>query len=102
MANYTILCWKILGETGKQEILQIMFQKFNISNRLPNRYFPKIEVGCPWKRLDCVASPNRYFTENSRWVPLCSELFTSLHVEFWKLNKVVSEKCTGQLIAFSH
>ena len=26
-----------------------MFRKFEISNRLPNRYFPKIEVRCPWR-----------------------------------------------------
>ena len=32
---------------GKQEILQQMFRKFQISNRLPNRYFPKIAAGCP-------------------------------------------------------
>ena len=38
---------KILGETGKLEILQQMFRKFWISNRLPNRYFPKIDVGSP-------------------------------------------------------
>ena len=30
-----------------QEILQQMFRKFQISSRLPNRYFPKIYVGCP-------------------------------------------------------
>ena len=49
MGNYTIFrCSKILGEAGKQEILQQMFLKFYISNRLPNRYFPKIDVGCPW------------------------------------------------------
>ena len=50
MDNYTIFFnrySKILGETGKQEILQQMFQKFQISNRLSNRYFPKIDVGCP-------------------------------------------------------
>ena len=41
-------CSKILGEAGKQEILQHMPRKFQISNRLPNRYFP----------------------ENCRWVPL--------------------------------
>ena len=41
-------CSKILGEAGKQEILQQMFRKFYFSNRLPNRYFP----------------------ENCRWVPL--------------------------------
>ena len=40
-------CSKILGEVGKQEILQQMLQKFLISNRLPNRYFPKIPLGCP-------------------------------------------------------
>jgi len=39
---------KILGEAGKQKILQQMFRKFQISNRLPNRYFPKIDAGCPW------------------------------------------------------
>ena len=38
---------KILDEAGKQELLQQMFQKFYISNRLSNRYFPKIAVGCP-------------------------------------------------------
>ena len=36
-----------LGEVGKQEILQQMFRKFSISKRLPNRCFPKIDVGCP-------------------------------------------------------
>ena len=41
------LCSKILGEAGKEEILQQMFRKFYISNRPPNRYFPKIDVGCP-------------------------------------------------------
>ena len=40
-------CSKILGEAGKQEILQQIFQKFYISNRPPNRYFPKIDVGAP-------------------------------------------------------
>ena len=41
------MCSKILGEAGKQEILQQMFRKIYISNRLLNRYFPQIEVGCP-------------------------------------------------------
>ena len=41
-------CSKILGEAGKQEILQQTFRKFEISNRLPKRYFPKIDVGWPW------------------------------------------------------
>ena len=48
MGNYTIFrCSKILGEAGKQEILQQMFRKFWISNRLPNRYFPKLTLGAP-------------------------------------------------------
>ena len=48
MGNYTILrCSKILGEAGKQEILLQMFRKFYISNRVPNKYFPKIDFGCP-------------------------------------------------------
>ena len=38
-------CSKILGEAGKQEILQQMLRKFKISNRLPNRYFPE---NCRW------------------------------------------------------
>ena len=37
-----------IGEAGKREILQQMFRKFSISNRLSNIYFPKIDVGCPW------------------------------------------------------
>ena len=49
MGNYTILySSKILGEAGKQEILQQMLRKFSISNRLPNRYFPK---NCRWVPL---------------------------------------------------
>ena len=44
-------CSKILGETGKQEILPQMFRKFQPSNRLPNRYSPKIDVGCPCQKL---------------------------------------------------
>ena len=40
-------CLNILKEAGKEEILQQMFRKFQISNRLPDRYFPKIDVGCP-------------------------------------------------------
>ena len=49
MGNYTIFrCSKILGEECKKEILQQMFQKFWISNRLPNIYFPKIDIACPW------------------------------------------------------
>ena len=48
MGTYTIFtCSKILGEADKQEILQQMFRKTQISNRLPNRYFTKIDVGCP-------------------------------------------------------
>ena len=49
MGNYTIFlrCSKILGEAGRQEILQQMLRKFQISSRLPNGYFPKIDVGCP-------------------------------------------------------
>ena len=57
MGNYTIFrCSKILGEAGKQNILQQMFRKFWISNRLPNRYFPKIDVGCP-----CLGWQNNNF-----------------------------------------
>ena len=49
MGNFTIFrCSKILGEAGKQIILQQIFRKFWISNRLSNRYF----------------------SENCRWVPL--------------------------------
>ena len=48
MGNYTIFqMFEILGEAGKQEIFQQMFRKLQISDRLPNRYFPKIDVGCP-------------------------------------------------------
>ena len=47
MGNYTIFrCSKILGEAGKQEVLQQVLRKFQISDRRPNRYFPKTDVGC--------------------------------------------------------
>ena len=35
-----------------------MFQKFQISNRLPNRYFPKIDFGCPYG-IACKIACNR-------------------------------------------
>ena len=38
-----------------------MFQKFQISNRLPNRYFPKIDVGCPWLEFPCLFYPKKLF-----------------------------------------
>ena len=48
MGNYTIFqMLEIPGEADKQEIFQKMFRKLQISDRLPNRYFPKIDVGCP-------------------------------------------------------
>ena len=49
MGNYTLfLLFEILGEAGKQEILQQKCSENSRSqNRLPNRYFPKIDVGCP-------------------------------------------------------
>ena len=34
-----------------------MFRKFFISHLLPNRYFPKIDVGCPWKELSMRRCP---------------------------------------------
>ena len=59
MGNYTnFRCLKILGEAGKQEILQQMFRKFQISNRLPKRYFTKIDVGCPRLRI-CFTIPGK-------------------------------------------
>ena len=39
--------FEILEEAGKQEILQQVFRKFQISDRLAIRYFPKTDVGCP-------------------------------------------------------
>ena len=42
----------MLGEAGKQELLQQMFRKFWISNRLPNRYFfRKLTLGAPDQTL---------------------------------------------------
>ena len=67
MVNYTIFrSSKILGEVGKQEILQKMFRKFQISNRLPKRYFPKIDVGCPCIGQgfkNCITRILPYFTK---------------------------------------
>ena len=59
----------MLGEAGKQEILQLMFQKFQISNRLPSRYFPKIDVGCSCsnatKRVKVRLLPSRPYLFSS-------------------------------------
>ena len=54
-------CSKILGQAGKQEILQQIFPKFQISNRLPNRYFPE---NCHWVPLNIVLH-HYYFTNSS-------------------------------------
>ena len=47
MGTYTIFrCSKILGEAGKQELLQQMFRKFLISNRRTD-IFRKLTLGTP-------------------------------------------------------
>ena len=63
-------CSKILGEAGKQEILQKMFRKFYISNRLPNGYFPKIDVGCPWVFLYLNCLSHGFFKTMTREIYL--------------------------------
>ena len=61
-------CSKIPGQADKQGILQQMFRKFQISNRLPNRYFPKIDVGCPtfvmWRSVVITFA---YAIHNKEW-----------------------------------
>ena len=53
MGNYTIFrCSEILAGAGNEEMLQQMFWKFYISNCVPNRYFQKIDVGCPCHVMD--------------------------------------------------
>ena len=48
MGNYTIFQMFENPRRGRQaRNFKQMFRKFQIANRLPNRYFPKIVVGCP-------------------------------------------------------
>ena len=48
MGNYTIFQMFENPRRGRQaRNLQQIFRKFQISNRLPNRYFPKLDDGCP-------------------------------------------------------
>ena len=55
MGNYTILQMFENRRRGRQaKILEKIFRKFQISNRLPNRYFPKIVVGCPCVRTKTI------------------------------------------------
>ena len=38
--------WIVVGHCGSLWVVP-GFSNYEISNRLPNRYFPKIVVGCP-------------------------------------------------------
>ena len=73
----------ILGEAGKQEILQQMFRKFCISNRLPNRYFPKIDVGCPWYFIFLQAITNK--TSSSKTIKISSDIVIKLGPDLLEL-----------------
>ena len=62
--NYTIQMFENLRRSS-------MFRKFSISNRPPNRYFPKTDVGCP-----CIlASP---YTMNRPKRFICFSLIIEL------------------------
>ena len=51
----------MLGEAGKQEILTTNVPKIlDLSNLLPNRYFPKIDVGCC---ADLIIPAQMFFRE---------------------------------------
>ena len=47
MDNYTIFQMFENNRRGRQVRNFTMFRKFQFANHLPNRYFPKIVVGCP-------------------------------------------------------
>ena len=54
-------CSKILGEADKQEILQKMFRKFQISNRLPEQIFSE---NCRWvPLLKPILAPSQIFSQ---------------------------------------
>ena len=49
MGNYTIFrCSKILGEAGKQEILQQMFENSRFQIVLRTDIFRKLTLGAAW------------------------------------------------------
>ena len=62
------ICSKILGESDKQEILQQMFRKFEVSNRLPGIFrklstkLDKEEQNMKWKKEICLEL-RAYFCE---------------------------------------
>ena len=52
MGNYTIFQMFENPREGRQA--RNFTANFQISNRLPNRYSPKIDVGCPWNMTALV------------------------------------------------
>ena len=62
------ICSKILGESDKQEILQQMFRKFEVSNRLPGIFrklstkLDKEEQNMKWKK-EIFLELRAYFCE---------------------------------------
>ena len=78
MGNCTILQMFENPRRGRQtRNFQQTFRKFQISNRLPNRYFPKIAFGCPcfvlickltWlQRICSLASQNQQQSEHMEY-----------------------------------
>ena len=93
---------KILAEPSKQEILQQMFRKFSISNRLPNTYFPKIDVGCPRLILHATRKKEREGEKKAKGKaplprpvsssPLSTPSSTEIQLREWLLNTVLNAR----------
>ena len=60
-----------------------MFRKFQISSRLPNRYFPKIHVGCPWYFIFLQAITNK--TSSSKTIKISSDIVIKLGPDLLEL-----------------
>ena len=73
------ICSKILGESDKQEILQQMFRKFEVSDRLPG-IFRKLTLGAPdWSKYQTGQGRTEYEMEK-RNLPWIKGLFLWTHL----------------------
>ena len=83
------ICSKILGESDKQEILQQMFRKFEVSNRLPG-IFRKLTLGAPDWSKDQTGQGRTEYEMEKRNLPWIKGLFLWTHLQNWPCNGLVA------------
>ena len=93
MGNYTIF-QMFENPRGGREVrnfttnVQQMFRKFQISNRLQNRYFPKIDVGCPCRLSHTISNVKGFSQGGKNGSPTTLVLTRNGRCHFYDTQKI--------------